>query len=95
MQAISILTIYANGPLVLNDSGHTVTIAGGGQTVAIIDLQGGFDVSPNRVLQVSTGTTAVISGIAAEGGVITGTGPGGGGILNDGTLTLSNSDGHR
>ena len=81
--------LNANGSLVLN-SGHTVTINGAGQTFAIIQLQGASTISPNRVLQVSTGTTADISGITAEGGFIS-AGPGGGGILNDGTLNLSNS----
>ncbi len=80
----------ANGSLVLN-SGHTITINGAGWTLAILQLQSASTSSPNRVLQVDTGTTAVISGITAEGGVITGTGPGGGGILNDGTLNLSAS----
>ena len=81
--------INANGSLVLNDSGHTVTINGAGQTLAILQMQSGPITT--RVLQVGTGTTADISGITAEGGVITGTGPGGGGILNDGTLNLSGS----
>ena len=81
--------INANGSLVLNDSGHTVTINGAGQTLAILQMQSGPITT--RVLQVNTGTTADISGITAEGGIITGTGPGGGGILNDGTLNLSNS----
>ena len=79
------------GTLVLNDSSHTVTITGAGSTLAIIQLVGATTLLPNRVLQVGTGTTADISGITAEGGVITGTGPGGGGILNDGTLNLSGS----
>ena len=82
--------LNANGSLLLNDSGHTVTINGAGQSLAKIDLVGATTLSPNRVLQVSTGTTADISGITAEGGFIT-AGPGGGGILNDGTLNLSNS----
>ena len=83
--------LNANGSLVLNDSVHTVTINGAGQSLAIIDLVGASTLSPNRVLQVGIGTTAVISGITAEGGVIAGGGPGGGGILNDGTLNLSSS----
>jgi hypothetical protein len=78
----------ANGSLVLN-SGHTITINGAGSTLAILQMQGA--PVTNRVLQVGTGTTADISGITAEDGVITGVGPGGGGILNDGTLNLSSS----
>jgi hypothetical protein len=80
--------LNANGSLVL-DSGHTITITGAGPTLAIIQMQGA--PVTNRVLQVGTGTTADISGITAEGGRITGAGPGGGGILNDGTLNLSGS----
>ncbi len=80
--------LNANGSLVLNDSGHTVTINGAGQTLAILQLQNG--PATNRVLQVGTGTTADISGITVENGLSTGS-PGGGGILNDGTLNLTDS----
>ena len=71
----------ANGSLVLN-SGHTITINGAGSTLAILQMQGAPVTT--RVLQVDTGTTAVISGITAEGGVIAATGPGGGGSSTTG-----------
>ena len=78
------------GQLGVFDIGHTVTITGtSGQSSTILQMQGA--PVTNRVLHVATGTTADISGITAEDGVITGTGPGGGGILNDGTLNLSSS----
>ena len=79
--------VNANGSLVLNDSGHTITITGAGQTLAIIQMQA---PATNRVLHVATGTTATISGVTVEGGGSTGS-PGGGGILNDGTLNLTDS----
>ncbi len=79
-----------NGELLLN-SGHTITINGAGSALAIIQLVGASTLSPNRVIHVGATTTADILGITAEGGVITGTGPGGGGILDAGTLSLSNS----
>ncbi len=83
------------GELFVNDVGHTVTITGTtGAATTILKAQcTGLGCSvTTRVLHVATGTTADISGITAEGGVITGTGPGGGGILNDGTLNLSSSN---
>ena len=80
----------ANGELLLN-SGHTITINGAGSTLAIIRLVGASTTSPNRVIHVGATTTADISGIAAEGGFINPGGAGGGGILNAGTLNLSDS----
>ena len=77
----------ANGSLVLS-SGHIITINGAGATVAILQMQGA--PITNGVLQVDTGTTADISGVTVEDGDAT-TGPGGGGILNDGILNLSSS----
>ena len=83
--------INSNGSLLLNDAGHTITINGAGQTLAILQVQNG--PITNRVLTVDAGTTAVISGITAEDGAVTGAVPAGagGGILNDGNLTLSDS----
>ncbi len=60
-----------NGSLVLNDSGHTITINGAGQTLAILQMQNEGAVT-HRVLAVDTGTTAVISGVRVEDGAVTG-----------------------
>ena len=51
--------------------------------------------SPIASSTVDAGTTADISGVTVEDGVTTGTGTGGGGILNDGTLEPVGLDGHR
>ena len=59
------------GSLVLNDSGHTITINGAGQTLAILQMQNEGPVT-NRVLEVDAGTTAVILGVTVEDGVQTG-----------------------
>ncbi|HEY6426075.1 MAG TPA: hypothetical protein VIX84_02490, partial [Acidimicrobiales bacterium] len=78
------------GELLVTDAGHTVTITGtSGQSSTILQMQGA--PVTNRVLHVASGTTADITGVTVEGGVITGTGPGGGGILSDGTMNLSSS----
>ena len=76
------------GQLDVIDSG-TVTITGTtGQSSTILQMQGA--PVTNRVLHVASGTTADITGVTVEDGVSTGS-PGGGGILNAGTLNLSNS----
>ena len=76
------------GQLDVIDSG-TVTITGTtGQSSTILQMQGA--PVTNRVLHVASGTTADITGVTVEGGVSTGS-PGGGGILNAGTLNLSSS----
>ena len=65
----------------------SLTITGGGASTTIID--GNKSVRPNsRVLVVGSGITVNISGVTIRNG---GTGGGGGGIFNVGTLTLSNS----
>lgn len=62
-----------------------LTINGIGSANTIID-GGGLD----RVFQVSSGVTVEISGVTIRNGD-GGNDPGGGGILNDGTVTLTNS----
>jgi len=79
--------VNSNGPLDFSDSGHTITLNGAGETLAIIQMQNEGPVT-NRVIMVEAGTTAGIFGVGVEGGDVTGNG---GGILNDGTLDLSNS----
>ena len=74
---------------VLRELGITdsLTITGGGAPTTIID--GNKSVRPNgRVLAIGSGITVSISGVTIRNG---GTGGGGGGIFNAGTLTLSNS----
>ena len=66
----------------MNDNGHSVTIVGAGQAVATI--QGGATF---RVLKVESGTNAIISGLTFTGG----NGNNGGGILDCGDLTLTDS----
>ena len=74
---------------VLTELGITdsLTITGGGAPTTVID--GNKSVRPNgRVLAIGSGITVSISGVTIRNG---GTGGGGGGIFNVGTLTLSNS----
>ncbi len=82
------------GPLTVDDSGHTVTITGtSGQATTILQAQCSECSITTRVINVTSGTTADISGVTVEDGVATGVFPAGagGGILNDGTLNLSYS----
>ncbi len=66
---------------------NSVTISGPGANV--LAVSGG---NASRVFQVDSGVTANISGLTIENGQIEGDlTPGGSGILNSGTLTLSNS----
>jgi hypothetical protein len=81
----------ANDQLDVNDNTNTVTINGAGATASILQAacSGTCPITTTRVLKVETGTIAVITGVTIEDG-----NPGGGnggGILNCGTLTLSNS----
>ena len=79
------------GPLEVADSGGTVTIDGAGQATTILDLQcpdGPCTIDTN-VLTVEGDGTADISGVTITGGNNTATS--GGGIINDGTLTLADS----
>ncbi len=81
----------ANDQLDVNDNTHTVTIDGAGATASILQAgcSGTCTTTTTRVLKVETGTTAVITGVTIEDG-----NPGGGnggGILNCGTLTLTDS----
>jgi CSLREA domain-containing protein len=65
----------------------SLTITGGGAPTTVID--GNKSVRPNgRVLAIGSGITVSISGVTIRNG---GTGGGGGGIFNAGTLTLTNS----
>ena len=64
-----------------------LTMTGGGASTTIID--GNRSVRPNsRVLVAGSGITVNISGVTIRNG---GTGGGGGGIFNAGTVTLTNS----
>ena len=81
----------ANGQLDVNDNTHTVTIDGGGQSTTILKATCS---SPScsittRVLKVETGTTADISGVTVQDG--NPSGGNGGGILDCGTMTLTDS----
>ena len=65
----------------------SLTITGAGASTTIID--GNKSARPNgRVLVIGSGITVNISGVTIRNG---GTGGGGGGIFNVGTLTLTNS----
>jgi hypothetical protein len=65
----------------------SLIITGGGASTTIID--GNKSARPNgRVLVIGSGITVNISGVTIRNG---GTGGGGGGIFNVGTLTLTNS----
>jgi hypothetical protein len=65
----------------------SLTISGGGASITAID--GNTNARPNgRVLAIGSGITVNISGVTIRNG---GTGGGGGGIFNAGTLTLTNS----
>jgi hypothetical protein len=81
-----------NGQLDINDHGNTVTIDGAGQSTAVIQAQctgsctGGVT---SRVIKVESGTTADISGVTVEDGDPAG--GNGGGILECGTMTLTDS----
>jgi hypothetical protein len=82
------------GQLLVNSDGdgNTISIIGADQSTVIIqanqcaELEVG-DCSDTRVLKVETGTTAAISGVTIEGGDR----DNGGGILNCGTLLLTDS----
>ena len=76
-----LLTIVAE--LTITDN---LTITGGGASTTIID--GNKSVRPNtRVLGISSGDTVSVSGVTIRNGEATL----GGGVVNDGTLTLTNS----
>jgi CSLREA domain-containing protein len=77
----------STGEIDFSDSGHTITLNGAGASLAIVQMTGGSIT--HRVFLVALGTTADISGISVENGHVAVNG--GGGILNDGTLNLSNS----
>ena len=81
----------ANGQLDVNDNTHTVTVNGGGQSDTILQASCS---SPScsittRVLKVETGTTADISAVTVQDG--NPSGGNGGGILDCGTMTLTDS----
>ncbi len=73
----------ASGDLDINDD---LTINGVGAQSTIIDGNGGG--TGDRVFQISIGATVVMDGIAIQGGRAVSNG---GGIFNEGTLTLGNS----
>ncbi len=76
-----------NGQFELSNAGNTTTITGPGADLLTIDGNG-----LSRVLQVDSGVIATISGITVTGGNSTGQSTTvGGGILNQGTLALTNS----
>jgi hypothetical protein len=62
-----------------------LTIAGPGASVLTVSGNGAF-----RVFEVTSGVTAALSGLTIAGGRVTGTNNGGG-IYNDGTLTVTAS----
>ena len=78
----------ASGEIDFNESGNTITLNGAGSGTAIVQMHSATTIT-NRVFTVDTGTTADISGISVEDGNVTG--GLGGGILNQGTLNLSDS----
>jgi hypothetical protein len=87
-----IYQVLSPNQLDVSDSGHTVTIDGANDADSILQAQctGTSCSITNRVLEVENGTTAVISDVTIEDG-----NPSdgvGGGILNDGTLTLDGSE---
>ena len=81
------------GPLEINDGGGTVTIDGAGQATTILDLQcpdGPCPPAPDtNVLTVEGDGNADVSGVTITGG--DNTSASGGGIINDGILSLSDS----
>ena len=83
----------SNGPLILAQG---VTITGPGQTSLFISggcttcAAGGTHSDGVRVFVVNSGVTATISGVTIERGRA-GDGSGGGGILNHGALTVTDS----
>ncbi|HWD54918.1 MAG TPA: choice-of-anchor Q domain-containing protein, partial [Acidimicrobiales bacterium] len=79
------------GQLLISDSGGTVDIEGAGQNVVTIEANATFGLATTRVLKVNTGDTAIIHGVTIQNGNSSASGEVGGGILNCGTLTLSDS----
>ena len=81
----------ANGQLDVNDNTHTVTINGGGQSTTILQATCSTPSCSitTRPLKVETGTTADISGVTVQDG--NPSGGNGGGILDCGTMTLTDS----
>ena len=85
-------TLTLTGPN--EDAGHSgdldivggLTIRGAGAGVTILD-GGAFEDYPDRVLHVLVGAAVIVSGVTIRGGLC----GGGGGILNRGTLTISDS----
>ena len=73
----------AMGDLDINDE---LTISGAGATTTIIDGNGAG--TGDRVFQIPLGTTVIMDGITIQGGL---SNSNGGGIANDGTLTISNA----
>ena len=72
----------AQGELLINDSSGIVTLNATGGT-AVVDAGG-----KSRVLEVAPASTVKATGFSITGGKVT---DGGGGVLNNGTLTLVNS----
>ena len=76
------------------DAGHSgdldivdgLTIRGAGAGTTVLD-GGAFEYDSDRVLHVLTGATVAVSGVTIRGGLC----GGGGGILNRGTLTITDS----
>ena len=76
------------GGLAIDSTGHTLTITYTGTGVGIIQADATSGPVTINVLTIEPGATADISGVSIQDGNTSGDG---GGILTDGTLTLSNS----
>jgi uncharacterized repeat protein (TIGR01451 family)/CSLREA domain-containing protein len=72
------------GPLTISSN---ITLAGAGSATTTIDANGGFSINDPPVVQVQSGATATISGLTLTGAHRIGPAAGGG-VANDGTLTL-------
>ena len=75
-------------PIILADSGHSLTIEGGGHTLARSSAGGTPDF---RIFYVDTGAELTINQLTIENGQLTNPGEYGGGIDNKGTLTVTGS----
>src|SRR5262245_25587618 len=84
-----------DGPNGLPSITSALTITGAGANSTIIERSGSFlsgPVLPFRVMHIATGGTLTLAGVTIRGGLLTTTQiPGGAGILNLGSLTLTHS----
>jgi len=76
--------LAATGDFDITDTSGTLTITGAGSGTTTIDANGS-----DRIFDIKTGTTVIISGVTMTNGSVTD--EDGGGILSAGTLTLNNA----